>query len=155
MVEVTQKFLQFAHFYTEKIRVLNFHCWLTIHEMSRRFVYATTNFQQFTREVTTLYLTINQLSYKLACLGCLVKLIIMYFCIVKSTVCTPNSMVKVQSQVTSALKQEDCDIVCRWYLSFKFDTSIVCLPLKDFYYCLLYTSPSPRDATLSRMPSSA
>ena len=28
----------------------------------------------------------------------------------------------------------------------------------DFYYnnsCLLYTSPSPRDATLSRMPSSA
>ena len=23
------------------------------------------------------------------------------------------------------------------------------------YYCLLYTSPSPRDATLSRMPSSA
>ena len=25
----------------------------------------------------------------------------------------------------------------------------------DFLYCLLYTSPSPRDATLSRMPSSA
>ena len=24
-----------------------------------------------------------------------------------------------------------------------------------FLYCLLYTSPSPRDATLSRMPSSA
>ena len=24
-----------------------------------------------------------------------------------------------------------------------------------FCYCLLYTSPSPRDATLSRMPSSA
>ena len=24
-----------------------------------------------------------------------------------------------------------------------------------FYGCLLYTSPSPRDATLSRMPSSA
>ena len=24
-----------------------------------------------------------------------------------------------------------------------------------FMYCLLYTSPSPRDATLSRMPSSA
>ena len=25
----------------------------------------------------------------------------------------------------------------------------------DYYFCLLYTSPSPRDATLSRMPSSA
>ena len=25
----------------------------------------------------------------------------------------------------------------------------------DDYTCLLYTSPSPRDATLSRMPSSA
>ena len=25
----------------------------------------------------------------------------------------------------------------------------------QFYNCLLYTSPSPRDATLSRMPSSA
>ena len=25
----------------------------------------------------------------------------------------------------------------------------------DTKYCLLYTSPSPRDATLSRMPSSA
>ena len=27
--------------------------------------------------------------------------------------------------------------------------------LKELYTCLLYTSPSPRDATLSRMPSSA
>ena len=27
--------------------------------------------------------------------------------------------------------------------------------LSHSYYCLLYTSPSPRDATLSRMPSSA
>ena len=26
---------------------------------------------------------------------------------------------------------------------------------KKIYFCLLYTSPSPRDATLSRMPSSA
>ena len=28
-------------------------------------------------------------------------------------------------------------------------------PLKHRHICLLYTSPSPRDATLSRMPSSA
>ena len=27
--------------------------------------------------------------------------------------------------------------------------------VKDVSDCLLYTSPSPRDATLSRMPSSA
>ena len=27
--------------------------------------------------------------------------------------------------------------------------------VREFYICLLYTSPSPRDATLSRMPSSA
>ena len=27
--------------------------------------------------------------------------------------------------------------------------------MEDKYNCLLYTSPSPRDATLSRMPSSA
>ena len=28
-------------------------------------------------------------------------------------------------------------------------------PLNISHFCLLYTSPSPRDATLSRMPSSA
>ena len=28
-------------------------------------------------------------------------------------------------------------------------------PIEDIYYCLLYTSPSPRDRTRSRMPSSA
>ena len=28
-------------------------------------------------------------------------------------------------------------------------------PTEVWHYCLLYTSPSPRDATLSRMPSSA
>ena len=27
--------------------------------------------------------------------------------------------------------------------------------IDQFLHCLLYTSPSPRDATLSRMPSSA
>ena len=29
------------------------------------------------------------------------------------------------------------------------------LLVKQYRFCLLYTSPSPRDATLSRMPSSA
>ena len=31
----------------------------------------------------------------------------------------------------------------------------VCNAYWDYQFCLLYTSPSPRDATLSRMPSSA
>ena len=32
-----------------------------------------------------------------------------------------------------------------------------CIPIEELfpYYCLLYTSPSPRDRTRSRMPSSA
>ena len=38
-------------------------------------------------------------------------------------------------------------------------TPILIFPLESFHtenlFCLLYTSPSPRDATLSRMPSSA
>ena len=32
---------------------------------------------------------------------------------------------------------------------------LVSITMGYFYTCLLYTSPSPRDATLSRMPSSA
>ena len=34
-------------------------------------------------------------------------------------------------------------------------TSPVLIPNREYKICLLYTSPSPRDATLSRMPSSA
>ena len=36
-----------------------------------------------------------------------------------------------------------------------FTTKFAHLNFKELYTCLLYTSPSPRDATLSRMPSSA
>ena len=34
-------------------------------------------------------------------------------------------------------------------------SDIGCGPTPMLYYCLLYTSPSPRDGLLSRMPSSA
>ena len=42
----------------------------------------------------------------------------------------------------------------RWFYieGFSFQPSEVCKP---FFVCLLYTSPSPRDRTRSRMPSSA
>jgi len=37
----------------------------------------------------------------------------------------------------------------------KCDCLIMAAAVADYTPCLLYTSPSPRDATLSRMPSSA
>ena len=37
----------------------------------------------------------------------------------------------------------------------KIDLDAIMLPLSRGYGCLLYTSPSPRDRTRSRMPSSA
>ena len=40
-------------------------------------------------------------------------------------------------------------------IDYKSYRSFVYEHINSTYYCLLYTSPSPRDATLSRMPSSA
>ena len=40
--------------------------------------------------------------------------------------------------------------ICKHHPLEEFDINV-----KDELVCLLYTSPSPRDATLSRMPSSA
>mgnify|MGYP003316596728 FL=1 len=42
-----------------------------------------------------------------------------------------------------------------WLWSFKHRKAMRLSDPKHFDHCLLYTSPSPRDATLSRMPSSA
>ena len=39
--------------------------------------------------------------------------------------------------------------------AFKLDLAATNAAVKNMSVCLLYTSPSPRDATLSRMPSSA
>ena len=41
------------------------------------------------------------------------------------------------------------------YQSLEWAKQVVFEPLRKYKVCLLYTSPSPRDATLSRMPSSA
>ena len=44
----------------------------------------------------------------------------------------------------------------RFYDEFKVGDNVLTYdPGQRLYFCLLYTSPSPRDATLSRMPSSA
>ena len=51
------------------------------------------------------------------------------------------------SQITS-----ECESV-QWQLE-ELDRATA-MAEQDFMSCLLYTSPSPRDATLSRMPSSA
>ena len=43
----------------------------------------------------------------------------------------------------------------RDYIRFLWFKDIKNIDFEHFENCLLYTSPSPRDATLSRMPSSA
>ena len=72
-------------------------------------------------------------------------------------------MSKVDLEIAENLEFEDGDIA----ITIKPDGAIgkVILPKMDLktqnsagyraMLCLLYTSPSPRDATLSRMPSSA
>ena len=55
----------------------------------------------------------------------------------------------------NAVKDEDLYLICdKDYIEFNkkfFNTSYH----ENYYDCLLYTSPSPRDRTRSRMPSSA
>ena len=51
-------------------------------------------------------------------------------------------------------KDEDRAKNPEWLVMLGVCTHLGCVPLND-KGCLLYTSPSPRDATLSRMPSSA
>ena len=43
----------------------------------------------------------------------------------------------------------------RKHCSLKFDVHLMISPVHKYIDCLLYTSPSPRDRSVSRMPSSA
>ena len=64
---------------------------------------------------------------------------------------TVAEILKARGYATAAYGKWDLDG------RFKFKSKKL-LPIHqgfDYYFCLLYTSPSPRDATLSRMPSSA
>ena len=45
-------------------------------------------------------------------------------------------------------------VVCDWFKLFRIE-GLLANVVTVSILCLLYTSPSPRDATLSRMPSSA
>ena len=58
--------------------------------------------------------------------------------------------------VTSVLGMADSsNLVYRASEDPKLSIDLDFVDMPAFYSCLLYTSPSPRDATLSRMPSSA
>ena len=50
---------------------------------------------------------------------------------------------------------DDMMELTKWPVLLKLVVAPIVDYLKPFGFCLLYTSPSPRDATLSRMPSSA
>ena len=60
----------------------------------------------------------------------------------------PLALVMFASQATS--RAQDLDLLLQDQLG-----GVGGVPGGDGEVCLLYTSPSPRDATLSRMPSSA
>ena len=61
----------------------------------------------------------------------------------------PNSSEEIK--VIDPATEENCAVIT---LGNKADVDIAVNAAKDAY-CLLYTSPSPRDRTRSRMPSSA
>ena len=61
-----------------------------------------------------------------------------------------NTLQLIRKQITKASALHDAQISHTAYRGVEYNVN--CAEHKD---CLLYTSPSPRDATLSRMPSSA
>ena len=76
------------------------------------------------------------------------------------------SIEQVQSNVKQLVPPKKVSLYCSQHQGKELDLycetceELICLHCivkkhKDHQYCLLYTSPSPRDATLPRMPSSA
>ena len=64
---------------------------------------------------------------------------------------TTGDLIHIPADVSQIAR----DAVGRAAAAFSAMNSVSDAAITDFYNCLLYTSPSPRDATLSRMPSSA
>ena len=73
----------------------------------------------------------------------------------------PRMMKKLQKQLQSATEEIDAtEVIIRTkdkelYFSNPSVSAMNMMGQQSYQICLLYTSPSPRDATLSRMPSSA
>ena len=61
---------------------------------------------------------------------------------------TPNKIIRSKRKTLSLTINDNAELVIRAPERLSVEK------IQDFI-CLLYTSPSPRDATLSRMPSSA
>ena len=59
------------------------------------------------------------------------------------------------SGIFSNVKKLRSDPAVQKSVPLAFGIIVTFVGIVSFYFCLLYTSPSPRDATLSRMPSSA
>ena len=67
-----------------------------------------------------------------------------------------NSSIELgEDSITMASVSEDRLNALRQVLEEKFAKRKISMKVLEYGTCLLYTSPSPRDATLSRMPSSA
>ena len=68
--------------------------------------------------------------------------------------------IELQKEVGMAMLEQqggrdDNNYNMHLYITYHDTHMHVCVCVCDCVHCLLYTSPSPRDATLSRMPSSA
>ena len=60
------------------------------------------------------------------------------------------------NEFTSDMAQKAADIaISRANIDKNEIDAVICATITPDYFCLLYTSPSPRDRTRSRMPSSA
>ena len=66
----------------------------------------------------------------------------------------PGNEIDGSRFINQAIKKGAAAIVVPSYSKKRYPKNTTVFKVKDIS-CLLYTSPSPRDATLSRMPSSA
>ena len=70
-------------------------------------------------------------------------------CVVFGKMAAENELVAIQSMGLSK------SVIVFPVIILAFAVSLFAVWLNDMSFCLLYTSPSPRDGLLSRMPSSA